>query len=156
MEREASMMGADHDRDKHGTSATEYWESALRSAFRGCNPRQRHPCLRTQTESTLFRYGRTWQIVAGLLRKYGLPQLPFDAPTTVKIVLAMNAEGFSVATIRLALYTISKAHRVIGKLDPTKDSSVRETFYQMQRVAGNWTAWHARKLGAKTTRRKER
>lgn len=45
----------------------------------------------------------------------------------------MVAEGYSVSTVQDALNTIGKVHRIIGNLDPTRDSRVRERFRAVKR-----------------------
>ena len=98
-------------------------------------------------DNTRHVYGAQWRLFTGWCDEMDLRSLPAE-PLTVARYLAVRAgSGASVATLRLAMSAITKAHEWAGHESPCKDRGVRASLKgwgrrlsKPQRQAGALTA----------------
>ena len=76
-------------------------------------------------DNTRRVYGTQWRIFAGWCDEVGLTSLPAEPLTVARYLAARAGSGASVATLRLAISAISKAHEWAKLESPCRDPGVR-------------------------------
>ena len=91
--------------------------------------------------------GAQWRLFTGWCDDVGLRSLPAEPLTVARYLAARAGSGVSVATLRLAMSAITKAHEWAGHEPPCKDRGVRASLKgwgrrlsKPQRQAGTLTA----------------
>ena len=99
------------------------------------------------SDNTRRVYGAQWRIFTGWCDEVGLCSLPAEPLTVARYLAARAGSGASVATLRLAMSAITKAHEWAGHESPCKDRGVRASLKgwgrrlaKPQRQAGALTA----------------
>ena len=90
-----------------------------------CRPGHRRIPGAVLSENTRRTYGVQWRIFTGCCAEVGLSDLPAEPLTVAHYLAARAGSGSSIATIRPATSTISKAHEWAKLESPRRDPGVR-------------------------------
>ena len=99
------------------------------------------------SDNTRRVYHTQWKLFGGWCGEMGLQSLPAEPLTVARYLAARAGSGASIATLRLAMSAITKAHEWAGHESPGKDRGVRASLKgwgrrlgKPQRQAGALTA----------------
>ena len=104
-------------------------------------------------------YAAQWQLFNDWCGEMGLNSLPAE-PLTVARYLAVRAgSGATIATMRLAVSAIAKAHELAGHESPGRDQGVRASLIRTGKAFGQASAagrrLHCRRVGCDPAHRSE-